>query len=154
MNSTLCLARAQTDRTASQGFRDASVGGERSMSRDRWLTSKPPSRPWQSNPPLPANVTIDLSKHLPNLLPSKKGWEILQRNGRTHGRRSVGMDSAQFGVLCALYGGQPCQSERFEISFGVWKPLALPNNEWMRKAKCTGVETCSRACAKSQLLRS
>ncbi len=43
---------------------------------------------------------------------------MLQQNGRVlitaPGRSSVGLDSAQFGMLRALYGGQPDQSERFE----------------------------------------
>ena len=74
--------------------------------------------PWQSDPPLPAHITIDLSNHLPCLLPSPAGWEVLQRNGRTlitaPGCSSVGLDSAQFGMLRALYGEQSGQSERSE----------------------------------------
>ncbi len=58
--------------------------------------------PWQSDPPLPAHVTIDLSNQLPSLWPCPDGWEVLQRNGRTlitaPGSSSVGLDSAQFGV--------------------------------------------------------
>ena len=61
---------------------------------------------------------MDLSNHLPCLLPSPAGWEVLQRNGRTlitaPGCSSVGLDSAQFGMLRALYGEQSGQSERSE----------------------------------------
>ena len=75
--------------------------------------------PWQCNPPLPAHVTIDLSNHLPSLLPSPAGWEVLQRNGRTlitaPGSSSVGLDSAQFGMLRALYGEHSGHSERSEF---------------------------------------
>ncbi len=46
---------------------------------------------------------------------------MLQRNGHTfqsYRRSSVGLDSAQFGMLRALYGGSPGQSERFEAFLG------------------------------------
>jgi hypothetical protein len=57
---------------------------------------------------VPPSSKCYLSNHLPNLLPCPAGWELLQRNGRTlitaPGRSSVGLDSAQFGMLRALTG--------------------------------------------------
>jgi hypothetical protein len=54
---------------------------------------------------------------------------VLQRNGRTlitsPGHSSVGLDSAQFGMLRALYGGSPGQSERFEAFFGHMRASCL-----------------------------
>lgn len=89
-----------------------------------WRRAKPVPRPmswphpWQCQPPLPTNVTIDLSNHFPSLLPCPAGWEVLQRNGRVlvtaPGCSSVGLDSAQFGMLRALYGRQPDQTEQSE----------------------------------------
>ncbi len=85
-----------------------------------WRRAKPVPRsltwphPWQSHPPLPTNVTIDLSNHIPSLLSCSAGWEVMRRNGRVlitaPGCSSVGLDSAQFGMLRALHDGQPDQS--------------------------------------------
>ncbi len=67
--------------------------------------------PWQSNPSLPTQVTIDLSNHFPKRLRCLVGWGVLQRNDRTliiaPGRCLVGLDSAQYGMLWARRGGQP-----------------------------------------------
>ena len=38
--------------------------------------------PWQSDPPLPNHVTVDLSNHYPMKLPGPVGWEVWQRNAR------------------------------------------------------------------------
>ena len=53
-----------------------------------WRRAKPVPRlmtwphPWQCQPPLSTNDTIDLLNHFPSLLPCPAGWEVLQRNGR------------------------------------------------------------------------
>jgi len=64
--------------------------------------------PWQADPPLPRNVTIDLTTHIPQHLPSPPGWEIWQRNGRVwiaDPQRSVArLDAAQYGLLWAMRG--------------------------------------------------
>jgi hypothetical protein len=152
-NSDLCLARAQTDRTVSQDFRDGSDGGhgERNMSRGRWLCITPGSQ-LQSDPP--PNVTIDLSNYLPNLRPCPTGWEVLQRNGCTlltaPGRSPVGMDSVQLECCLRCTEDNPISQNGSRFSFCVLELLALHNNERMHKAKCTGDCTCSRACANSQ----
>jgi hypothetical protein len=39
--------------------------------------------PWQHDSPLPPNVIIDLTNHLPRRLPCPEGWDVMQRNGRT-----------------------------------------------------------------------
>ena len=70
----------------SQGRQSCITGFPRSIC---WRRTKPITQPltwphpWQYNPPpTPAHVTIDLSNHLPCLLPSPAGWDVLQRNGR------------------------------------------------------------------------
>ena len=59
--------------------------------------------PWQSDPPLPDNVSVDLSNHFPKDLPSPKGWQVCRRNARViiTGPRStaVSLDAAQYGML-------------------------------------------------------
>jgi hypothetical protein len=61
---------------------------------------------WQLDPPLPGNVTIDLSNHHPRSLPSPEGWDIVQRNGCTMitgpSLRIVCIDSAQYHMLCSM----------------------------------------------------
>ena len=65
--------------------------------------------PWQADPPLPSNVTIDLTHHCPRLLPAPEGWEIWQRNGRlwiAESQRRVAMvDAAQYGMLVTMWAG-------------------------------------------------
>ena len=60
-------------------------------------------QPWQSEPPLPDRVQVDLSNHSPLSLPSPEGWEIWQRNARVlitdPLNRTVGLSSAQYGML-------------------------------------------------------
>ena len=69
---------------------------------------------WQVDPPLPGNVTIDLSNHHPRSLPCPEGWEIVQRNGRTMitgpNLRTVCIDSAQYHMLCSMHKLQRDQS--------------------------------------------
>jgi hypothetical protein len=36
--------------------------------------------PWQSDPPLPNHVTIDLSHHHPKQMHCPQDWEVMQRN--------------------------------------------------------------------------
>ncbi len=51
------------------------------ITRARLTALLPPTLyPWQLDPPLPANVTIDQANHHRRTPP---GWEILQRNGQT-----------------------------------------------------------------------
>jgi hypothetical protein len=61
---------------------------------------------WQFDPPLPGNVTIDLSKHHPRSLPCPEGWDIVQRSGCTMIAgpilRIVCIDSAQYHMLCSM----------------------------------------------------
>jgi len=63
--------------------------------------------PWQCDPPLPSNVSIDVSNHLPHRIPCPAGWEVTRRNGRVlitpAGAGSFGMDYAQYELLLALY---------------------------------------------------
>ena len=65
--------------------------------------------PWQSEPPLPSNVSIDTTHHHPRLMPSPEGWEVWQRNGRVwiaESRRRVAMiDAAQYGMLAIMWTG-------------------------------------------------
>ena len=69
-----------------------------------------PLHPWQRDPPLQQNVIIDLTNHLLRRMPCPEGWEVLQRNGRTlitaPDLGSVGIDSAQYGLLCAMQNEQ------------------------------------------------
>ena len=76
--------------------------------------------PWQSEPPLPSNVSIDTTHHHPRLMPSPEGWEVWQRNGRVwiaESRRRVAMiDAAQYGMLAIMWTGlgtQPIPSSQF-----------------------------------------
>ncbi len=43
---------------------------------------EPIPHPWQTEPPLPVNVTIDISHHHPRSLSAPVGWEVIQRNWR------------------------------------------------------------------------
>jgi hypothetical protein len=76
--------------------------------------------PWQLDPPLPANVTIDLANHHLRTLPAPTGWarEILQRNGQTFitppGQATVSLDQAQFGML---HSGEHHDLQELSISF-------------------------------------
>ena len=81
------------------------------ITRARLTALQPPTLyPWQLDPPLPANVTIDLANHHRRTLPAPTGWEILQRNGQTFitppGQATVSLDQAQFGMLRALHSGE------------------------------------------------
>ncbi len=77
--------------------------------------------PWQCDPPLPANVTIDLANHHRKTLLAPTGWEILQRNGQTFitppGQATLSMDQAQFGMLRALHSGEHHHEHELSISF-------------------------------------
>ena len=89
------------------------------ITRARLTALQPPTLyPWQLDPPLPANVTIDLANHHRRTLPAPTGWEILQRNGQTFitppGQATVSLDQAQFGMLRALHSGE--QSDQYELS--------------------------------------
>jgi hypothetical protein len=61
---------------------------------------------WQFDPPLPGNVTMDLSNHHPRSLPCPEGWDIIQRSGCTMITgpilRIVCIDSAQYHMLCSM----------------------------------------------------
>ena len=61
---------------------------------------------WQTDPPLPTNVSIDLSNHIPKLLPAPSGWEVQLRNARvliTDPRsHTFAIDGAQYGMLLGL----------------------------------------------------
>ena len=67
------------------------------------------SYPWQTDPPLPSSITIDVSNHHPKSLPAPDGWEIIQRNGRVwiveNSNRVSRMDAAQYGMLLATCCG-------------------------------------------------
>ena len=62
--------------------------------------------PWQADPSLPYNITIDTSHHHPRLLQAPDGWEVWQRNGRVwiaeSNRRVAMLDAAQYGMLLAM----------------------------------------------------
>jgi len=65
-----------------------------------------PACVWQTEPPLPANVTFDLSNHIPKLLPAPSGWGIQLRNARViitdPNSHTFGIDGAQYGMLLGL----------------------------------------------------
>jgi hypothetical protein len=65
-----------------------------------------PLHPWQSDPPLPNHVTIDLSHHHPKQMHCPHDWEVMQRNGRVwivrKGMCQVSLDAAQYGMLINL----------------------------------------------------
>ena len=77
--------------------------------------------PWQLDPPLSANVTIDLANHHLRTLPAPTGWEIIQCNGRTFitspGQATVSLDQAQFGMLRAMHSGEHHGLQELSISF-------------------------------------
>lgn len=96
---------------------------QRRSRRARLNALQPPTLyPWQLDPPLPANVTMDLTNHYPKTLPAPLGWEILQRNGQTFitspGQATVSLDQAQFGMLCMIYSEeQPDDQLPVSVSF-------------------------------------
>ena len=65
-----------------------------------------PLHPWQSDPPLPNHMTIDLSHHHPKQLNCPQDWEVMQRNGRVwiarKGMCPFSLDAAQYGMLINL----------------------------------------------------
>ena len=95
---------------------------QRRSTRARLTALLPPTLyPWQLDPPLPANVTIDLANHHQRTLPAPTGWEILQRNGQTFitppGQATVSIDQAQFGMLRTLHSGEQPDQQELSISF-------------------------------------
>ena len=80
------------------------------------MTRLPMLYRWQVDPPLPGNVTINLSNHYPRLLPCPGGWEIVQRNGRTMitspNLQIVCIDSAQYHMLCSIQTMLPTQRDQ------------------------------------------
>ena len=79
------------------------------MHRRRWGPPRvePIPHPWQTEPPLPVNVTIDISHHHPQSLSAPVGWEVIQRNGRIwiveQNNRVTKIDAAQYHMLLAMY---------------------------------------------------
>jgi ribonuclease HI len=73
-----------------------------------------PLHPWQVDPPLPSQVVIDISHHLPRSLQAPEGREVLQRNGRiwiTERSNSViRLDAAHYGMLLASCCG--CEEQQ------------------------------------------
>ena len=67
-------------------------------------------QPWQTDPPLPSRIVIDVSHHHPKKLPAPVGWEVIQRNGRVwiaeQNNRVAKMDAAQYHMLLATSGNQ------------------------------------------------
>ena len=66
--------------------------------------------PWQVDPPLPSQVSVDLSHHIPKNLLCPEGWEVIQRNGRVwiagHNQRNARLDAAQYGMLLSMNTNQ------------------------------------------------
>ena len=60
--------------------------------------------PWQHSPPLPDNVTFDLTSDAPVLLAAPPGWELLERNGRL-------LIRAPSGTTCQLEAAQAAMLE-------------------------------------------
>jgi hypothetical protein len=60
-----------------------------------------------AGPPLPVNVTIDISHHHPRSLSVPAGWEVIQRNGWIwvveQNNRVTKKDAAQYHMLLAIY---------------------------------------------------
>jgi hypothetical protein len=79
------------------------------MHRRRWGTPReePIPHPWQTEPPPPVNVTIDISNHHPRSLSAPVGWEVIQRNGRIwmveQNNRVTKIDAGQYHMLLAMY---------------------------------------------------
>ncbi len=79
------------------------------MHRRRWGSPRiePTPHPWQTEPPLPVNVTIDISHHHPRNLSAPVGWEVIQRNGRIwiveQNNQVTKIDAAQYHMLLAMY---------------------------------------------------
>jgi hypothetical protein len=95
---------------------------QRRNTRARLTALLPPTLySWQLDPPLPANVSIDLANHHRRALPAPTGWEILQRNGQAFinppGQATVSLDQAQVGMLRALHSGEQPDQQELSISF-------------------------------------
>ena len=62
--------------------------------------------PWQSDPPLPNHVTVDLSNHYPMRLPGPVGWEVWRRNARvlisSPSLQVFQLHMAQYGMLADM----------------------------------------------------
>jgi hypothetical protein len=72
------------------------------------LCFSPPveSHPWQTDPPLPSKVVIDITHHLPRQLQSPNGWEVMQRNDRVwiveNNKLLAQLDASQYSMLRRL----------------------------------------------------
>jgi hypothetical protein len=75
---------------------------------------------WQTDPPLPPRIVIDLSHHHPRSLPAPVGWEVIQRNGRVwlaeRNAWVVKMDAAQYHMLLATCGDQDAKTVPTELT--------------------------------------
>ena len=90
----------------------------RSGGSGQHLVSTP--QPWQTDPPLPPRIVIDLSHHHPRSLPAPVGWEVIQRNGRVwlaeRNAWVVKMDAAQYHMLLATCGDQDAKTVPTELT--------------------------------------
>jgi hypothetical protein len=76
---------------------------------------------WQLDPPLQANVTMDLTNHYQKTLPASLRWEILQRNGQIFmnlpGQAIVSFNQGQFGMLRTLHSEEQPDQRNLLVSF-------------------------------------
>ena len=75
-----------------------------------------PTYIWQTEPPLPSKIVVDLSNHIPNPCPAPPGWVVTQRNARVlvtaAGEHWFGLDDAQYDMLWALYRDRQYGTDR------------------------------------------
>ena len=90
-----------------------------------------PTYIWQTEPPLPSKIVVDLSNHTPNPRPAPPGWVVTQRNARVlvtaAGQHSFGLDDALYGMLWALY--RDCQYGTDRSS------MTVPTERFLRSLK-------------------
>ena len=90
-----------------------------------------PTYIWQTEPPLPSKIVVDLSNHTPNPRPAPPGWVVTQRNARVlvtaAGQHSFGLDDALYGMLWALYRDYQYGADR--------SSMTVPTERFLRSLK-------------------
>ena len=90
-----------------------------------------PTYIWQTEPPLPSKIVVDLSNHTPNPRPAPPGWVVTQRNARVlvtaAGQHSFGLDDALYGMLWALYRDRQYGTDR--------SSMTVPTERFLRSLK-------------------
>ena len=90
-----------------------------------------PTYIWQTEPPLPSKIVVDLSNHTPNPRSAPPVWVVTQRNARVlvtaAGQHSFGLDDALYGMLWALYRDRQYGTER--------SSMTIPTKRFLRSLK-------------------